>query len=112
MSCFFFSSRRRHTRWNCDWSSDVCSSDLAVRIGRESSRYYLLGYNPGEIPHDGRFRKIEVRVRGKGLTVRGRRGYYAPSPGSKAAPPKPEAGDPDLQEALDAPGFLDGIPLR
>src|SRR5689334_24242637 len=29
--CFFFSSRRRHTRWNCDWSSDVCSSDLDAR---------------------------------------------------------------------------------
>src|SRR5256886_11840159 len=35
---FFFSSRRRHTRFDCDWSSDVCSSDLinttdsAVRI--------------------------------------------------------------------------------
>src|SRR6267143_3147556 len=28
---FFFSSRRRHTRWNCDWSSDVCSSDLHGR---------------------------------------------------------------------------------
>src|SRR5438270_13147572 len=28
---FFFSSRRRHTRFDCDWSSDVCSSDLAVR---------------------------------------------------------------------------------
>src|SRR5438309_5143346 len=28
LSVFFFSSRRRHTRWNCDWSSDVCSSDL------------------------------------------------------------------------------------
>src|SRR6266568_7950722 len=28
---FFFSSRRRHTRWNCDWSSDVCSSDLRAR---------------------------------------------------------------------------------
>src|SRR5689334_25447883 len=27
---FFFSSRRRHTRWNCDWSSDVCSSDLTA----------------------------------------------------------------------------------
>src|SRR6266567_4246858 len=27
-SCFFFSSRRRHTRFDCDWSSDVCSSDL------------------------------------------------------------------------------------
>src|SRR5438477_6093900 len=27
---FFFSSRRRHTRLTCDWSSDVCSSDLDV----------------------------------------------------------------------------------
>src|SRR5882762_4777748 len=27
---FFFSSRRRHTRFKCDWSSDVCSSDLWV----------------------------------------------------------------------------------
>src|SRR2546430_8351846 len=27
-SFFFFSSRRRHTRFDCDWSSDVCSSDL------------------------------------------------------------------------------------
>src|SRR2546427_4802736 len=27
-SSFFFSSRRRHTRFDCDWSSDVCSSDL------------------------------------------------------------------------------------
>src|SRR2546430_5152102 len=27
---FFFSSRRRHTRFDCDWSSDVCSSDLAA----------------------------------------------------------------------------------
>src|SRR2546430_13342024 len=27
---FFFSSRRRHTRFDCDWSSDVCSSDLIV----------------------------------------------------------------------------------
>src|SRR6267142_6473264 len=28
MFFFFFSSRRRHTRLTCDWSSDVCSSDL------------------------------------------------------------------------------------
>src|SRR6476661_1467604 len=32
---FFFSSRRRHTRFKCDWSSDVCSSDLqAPKIRR------------------------------------------------------------------------------
>src|SRR5699024_11421880 len=29
-SCFFFSSRRRHTRSKRDWSSDVCSSDLTM----------------------------------------------------------------------------------
>src|SRR6266480_3409247 len=32
---FFFSSRRRHTRLTCDWSSDVCSSDLELVIWRE-----------------------------------------------------------------------------
>src|SRR5438477_5116614 len=31
LSFFFFSSRRRHTRLTCDWSSDVCSSDLSPR---------------------------------------------------------------------------------
>src|SRR5438477_10248961 len=34
---FFFSSRRRHTRLTCDWSSDVCSSDLSYRLPREPS---------------------------------------------------------------------------
>src|SRR5256886_13471343 len=29
---FFFSSRRRHTRFDCDWSSDVCSSNLASSL--------------------------------------------------------------------------------
>src|SRR5260370_3420115 len=32
VSMFFFSSRRRHTRFKCDWSSDVCSSDLFEQI--------------------------------------------------------------------------------
>src|SRR5690242_21047508 len=36
-SAFFLSSRRRHTRLTCDWSSDVCSSDLETR----DSRSYL-----------------------------------------------------------------------
>src|SRR6266436_4622802 len=32
MFFFFFSSRRRHTRCSRDWSSDVCSSDLGLRV--------------------------------------------------------------------------------
>src|SRR2546427_13055569 len=45
---FFFSSRRRHTRFDCDWSSDVCSSDLrnrvqALKIAAYGSTPYWLG---------------------------------------------------------------------
>src|SRR3989475_12330553 len=36
---FFFSSRRRHTRFDCDWSSDVCSSDLWALIGSPTSGF-------------------------------------------------------------------------
>src|SRR2546430_6616087 len=47
---FFFSSRRRHTRFDCDWSSDVCSSDLEYHSSSVSgSRYYhfvVSWYNP------------------------------------------------------------------
>src|SRR5688572_32610758 len=35
---FFFSSRRRHTRFDCDWSSDVCSSDLPCRADLPAAR--------------------------------------------------------------------------
>src|SRR5207237_6369259 len=38
---FFFSSRRRHTRFKCDWSSDVCSSDLS----RKSTADIVIKYN-------------------------------------------------------------------
>src|SRR5260370_10637870 len=34
---FFFSSRRRHTRFKCDWSSDVCSSDLVDQVAELGS---------------------------------------------------------------------------
>src|SRR5439155_16809725 len=35
---FFFSSRRRHTRWPRDWSSDVCSSDLSEKRSSSVTR--------------------------------------------------------------------------
>src|SRR2546430_9030687 len=51
---FFFSSRRRHTRFDCDWSSDVCSSDLiaaAVRACRPGAA--VVGVEP-ELAADAR----------------------------------------------------------
>src|SRR2546427_187633 len=46
---FFFSSRRRHTRFDCDWSSDVCSSDLLIfkRLGLRVN--HGLGANGGSL---------------------------------------------------------------
>src|SRR2546430_12591395 len=53
---FFFSSRRRHTRFDCDWSSDVCSSDLTGRArrprgrGRGNRAARWLGARPPQAP--------------------------------------------------------------
>src|SRR5256886_5478781 len=51
----FFSSRRRHTRFDCDWSSDVCSSDLpvaapkvAIEFARTNERFVILGGSMGK----------------------------------------------------------------
>src|SRR2546427_4706829 len=46
---FFFSSRRRHTRFDCDWSSDVCSSDLLRFPGRPSYTVDTLRELRGEL---------------------------------------------------------------
>src|SRR5882762_3063301 len=40
MCFFFFSSRRRHTRFKCDWSSDVCSSDLGMKVSSFSETFH------------------------------------------------------------------------
>src|SRR2546430_9458277 len=50
---FFFSSRRRHTRFDCDWSSDVCSSDL--RGGARAGFEIIAGGGSAE-------RHIQMRV--------------------------------------------------
>src|SRR5207253_4032299 len=50
-----FSSRRRHTRWPRDWSSDVCSSDLQARRSLSGPR---LGGVPGAA--DGRQARLKV----------------------------------------------------
>ncbi len=49
------------------------------RIIEANSRYYLLGYTPPAHPRDGRFHRIEVRVKRPGLTTIARRGYPSSS---------------------------------
>ncbi|HEY0284689.1 MAG TPA: VWA domain-containing protein, partial [Vicinamibacterales bacterium] len=59
---------------------DTNSFDQAYsRILDANSRYYLLGYVPPTHPRDGRFHRIEVKVKRPGLTAVARRGYPSPS---------------------------------
>src|SRR5438270_354186 len=46
---FFFSSRSRHTMFDCDWSSDVCSSDLASRVQGAAEGEVGVGASGGDI---------------------------------------------------------------
>src|SRR5438309_12023142 len=62
---FFFSSRRRHTRWNCDWSSDVCSSDLRDLVLRRAAI------------RDRAVRRHHRAQEGRGGAARGARGAEA-----------------------------------
>ena len=85
------------------------------RIADESQSYYLVGYNSTNPARDGRFRKIQVKVAGKNLRVRARRGYYAPLDGAARTADKDKerkAGDPQIQAALDSPYPQDDVPLR
>ena len=55
-------------------------NDLApglAQIMRDSSFYYLLGYNSTQAPTDGEFHSINVRLKRRGLDVRARKGYWA-----------------------------------
>ena len=84
-----------------------------LRIGQDSRNYYLLGFDPpADAPRDGRFRRITVKVRGKGSSVRARKGYYAPRDGPPPTPEVPEKGDSEIQRAIDSPYLASEIPLR
>src|SRR5690625_5074089 len=66
LDIFFYSSRRRHTRWPRDWSSDVCSSDLCPARRGPRAR----GRGPRRAGHDdGRLHR-RGRPRGGGLRSR------------------------------------------
>src|SRR5256886_5186339 len=73
---FFFSSRRRHTRFDCDWSSDVCSSDLALGGARSGGRPGRVGRRRG-----GAAGRCQRRCRGAQCDRLESRGGRAPERG-------------------------------
>jgi VWFA-related protein len=83
------------------------------RIVDDNSSYYMLGYYSSNDRRDGRFRKIEVRLKNRpGLVVRARKGYVAPrgrAPETKAA--AKDGPSPELKEALESPLPLPALPL-
>src|SRR4030066_1810069 len=81
---FFFSSRRRHTRFKCDWSSDVCSSDLMIALIKaakdaEEAKVGLMGRSwPAKIVTDMLARVENDATRPEGLDAiygLGKNGY-------------------------------------
>ncbi|MEO5761073.1 MAG: VWA domain-containing protein [Vicinamibacteria bacterium] len=92
------------------------SNDLVKglqRIADETRVYYLIGYNPTNTARDGKFRKIELKVAGKDMRVRARKGYFAALDGVPNNKKKAEAGpDTQFQEALDSPFESADVPLR
>jgi VWFA-related protein len=81
---------------NTDGRAIINRNDLTIgmkQIVRDSSAYYLLGYNSTFTATDGKFHEIKVRVKKPGVQVRARKGYWAFSAQDAAkamAPPKPE----------------------
>src|SRR5947207_10410360 len=70
---FFFSSRRRHTRSLCDWSSDVCSSDLARIIEHTKAFARDKGIQPARFEFQmlyGVRRDLQLGLRRQGYNVR------------------------------------------
>jgi tetratricopeptide (TPR) repeat protein len=83
-----------------------------ARIAEESSCYYLLGYSPTNTKPDGKYRRLQVRVRRGDLSVRARKGYYGPSAEKPSRPASQPAVDPALERALSAAVPARDIPLR
>src|SRR5450631_4714085 len=68
----FFSSRRRHTSLTCDWSSDVCSSDLARRVLEVIAESLTIPTRSAS-REPARGRRSEERRVGKSVDLGGRR---------------------------------------
>src|SRR5689334_25411212 len=86
---FFFAGRGRHTMWTCDWSSDVCSSDLRfVDLGRTPKVYEAVADVDLTLPPRSRERRAGKGPRGRGRTPQG---YEAGADVDLTLPPRLDA---------------------
>jgi VWFA-related protein len=87
--------------------------DAFERIRADNSRYYILGYYPTNDKRDGKYRRIDVRVRKAGLKVTARRGYLVPKGDKKEAPfvATAEGTSAPLREALLSTLPVAGLPI-
>jgi VWFA-related protein len=84
-----------------------------ARIRADNSHYYILGYYPTNEKRDGKYRRIDVRVRKAGLKVTARRGYVMPKADKKDAAPVQTADGTSVQlrETLMSPLPVTGLPI-
>jgi len=87
-------------------------NDAFDRIVAENSSYYMFGYYSTNERRDGRFRKIEVRVKRPGLQVRNRSGYFGPRGRRPSTPTPSNKLSPALSEAIGSPLPVNGLPLK
>lgn len=85
-----------------------------ARIIQENSSYYLLGYHPTNDRRDGKYRRVQVRVKRPGLQVRSRDGYTAPKgkPQSRTDVARNTGASSEVRAALDSPVPVSGLGLR
>jgi VWFA-related protein len=81
------------------------------RIVAENSSYYVFGYYSTNERRDGRFRKIEVRVKRPGLRVRNRNGYFEARGRRPNTTPSTKI-SPALAEAIGSPLPVNGVPIK
>src|SRR6266480_5727050 len=110
---FFFSSRRRHTRLTCDWSSDVCSSDLVVikvtvpvTVSPGDTELSKVTFTTSNDLSRFKVEKLTTTVPLPGVSI-GPRAYFPLQPGDTAAAPmdvRNKGGLPDTIELAPTSG--------
>jgi VWFA-related protein len=87
-------------------------TDAYERVVRENSSYYVIGFSTSTPHTDGRFHKVEIKVKRPGLQVRSRGGYLAPLRRKTPIITRASTLAPAVADALQSPIAVSGVPIR